>query len=152
MARWRSVVLVALVALVMGSVASSASTGREPFELKQLPRPTRAHGLASPPASTSSDSGTDNTLAGTAGVPAPRPSSTPSNAAASGVLVKFKSGTSDAVRNRSLSSRQATAVGSVGDTGYTKVKPSGDPAELVASLRGDPSVEAATLDFQRHAT
>jgi hypothetical protein len=33
-----------------------------------------------------------------------------------------------------------------------RVRPDGDPADLVQALRGDPSVEVATLDYPRRIT
>ena len=157
MARSRSIVLVVVVALVvMGTAVSSVSAHGRPPALTALPRPLPPHGIgarADVSALPVRDAGTPTAPV----TPLPRPTSSPgaSSQASSGsgsVLVKFKDGTTQSVRDRALSSRHATAAGAVGDTGYVKVKPSGDPAGLVAALRTDPSVAAVTLDYPRRTT
>jgi type VII secretion-associated serine protease mycosin len=145
--------------LVMGSAVSSASLNR-PLDLQRLPRPVaRGHGPvpADLPVSLGQTPSTAPTP--TPGPPAqlPRPAASHGSLAqpalpAASVLVKFKEGTADAVRDRALGTRHATAVGSVGDTGYTKVQPSGDPVALVAELKADPSVDAVTLNYGRRTS
>src|SRR5262245_17098007 len=143
--RWRPLALVVAGLLVVGSAASSTSMNRR-FEVQRLPRPVaRGHGLV--PADKSVSLGptpaTGPTPTASPAAQLPRPAASPGSLPqpalpAASVLVKFKEGTADNVRDRALGTRHATAVGAVGDTGYIKVQPSGDPAALVAALKADP--------------
>jgi type VII secretion-associated serine protease mycosin len=151
--RWRLVALVVTGLLVMGSAVSSASLSR-PFQVQRLPRPVvGGHGAV--PADQPVSVGSGPTTGPAAQLPRPGASHGSSAQPAlpvASVLVKFKGGTADSVRDRALGRRHATVVGSVGDTGYTKVQPSGDPAALVAALKADPSVDAVTLNYGRRTS
>ena len=154
MSRWRSIFAVVLV--VMASAVSSATAKGRPLDIVALPRPVRVHGVAATAVPVASPPGSPQGTAPDPVLNAPlRPTATRGVAgqaalpAATSVLVKFKPGVPDATSGHALSSHSATTVGPVAGTGYTKVRPSGDPAALVTALRGDPSVEAVTLDYPR---
>lgn len=67
------------------------------------------------------------------------------------VLVKFKSGASAKARATALSARSAQSVSSVGG-GYVKVRTTGAATDALRSLRKDPAVASASLDYLRTKT
>jgi serine protease len=66
------------------------------------------------------------------------------------VLVKFRPGISAKTRATVLSTRRAQSAGSVG--GYVKVRTAGAAADALRSLRKDPAVATASLDYRRTKT
>lgn len=65
------------------------------------------------------------------------------------VLVKFKTGTSDAARSRVALAHGATRGGSIGRTDVEKLRASGPAKGLTDALRRDPAVEFVTRDYRR---
>ncbi|SCG40876.1 Ig-like domain-containing protein [Micromonospora siamensis] len=68
------------------------------------------------------------------------------------VLVKFKSGTSKSAKDRAVSRRSARVAAKVEGTEYVKVRTDGSAQDLLTTLRKDPAVVKATLDYRRYAT
>ncbi len=68
--------------------------------------------------------------------------------AQSSVVVSLR----DPANTAAITSRGATIVGEIAGTGFIKVRTTGDPAALVAQLRQDPAVTAASLNYGRRTT
>ncbi|SCE80859.1 Serine protease, subtilisin family [Micromonospora mirobrigensis] len=66
------------------------------------------------------------------------------------VLVRFRSGVSAPKRAAALTRRAARVDAPVRGTGWVKVRAAGPATDLLAALRTDPSVAAASLDHRRH--